>query len=488
MTNMNSDIDTLADDLPPLLERLARQLDVRSELTSELLTQIGNHTGLPVSLTDAEIATVAAQYRRLGSDHPRRHELLRLLAASGSRAALDVWLGFMLDDPPQGDDAATMALVPLFQQENWPIDAVFPRLLDALDQSAVAAVVIDLANFLTRKGRVARHPAAEQVTRLAELLGSVVGVLGQIEEHPERFATTPQELTAKVASALPLVVSLCDALGLIGEPAVIGKLNQARELRHRRIRVEANAALARLGDKSGLENLAELAAEPVVRTRVLAYLAELNELPKAKHEFVSLSAQAVGRLAAWLAEPVRYGVGPASIEVIDHRRQHWPGFEQAIDCFLIRYQMPLAAPTAQGIALAGPSLAAANVDLADLHPAAIYAYYAGLTVEHEAIVETPAERLALPQLEAWTAQKAKLQQAQFSDLKLLWKGDFFEHHYWVALGQREGQRVVIVSGDENVAWYPHHDSPRALSPADWYTLHKGRVLLETFNPPESTSS
>ena len=62
-----------------------------------------------------------------------------------------------------------------------------------------------------------------------------------------------------------LAVSLCDALALIGDASSTARLREAHEIRHRRLRVEAAAALARLGDEEGEKSLIELAAEPVAR-------------------------------------------------------------------------------------------------------------------------------------------------------------------------------------------------------------------------------
>ncbi len=477
-------MDTAAPpNLAALLERLARQLDTSSEVTRDLLRQLGELTGRPLALTPAELAAVVEQYRRLGAAQPQRFELLRLLAAAASHESLAAFVELLVADPPTDAQGATMAFVPLFQRPDWPVDAVFPTLLSALEHTTVAAVILDLANYVTRQKRVAEHPGKPRVAELAALLGQVVALLGSIEERPQNFARTAQELTAKVTEALSLVVTLCDALGLIGDPSVAGKLYQARELRHRRIRVEAGAALARLGDKTGVESLVELAAEPVVRSRVLAYLEELDAIAQVKPEHCTPAAQAVGLLAAWLAQPIRYGVGPIAIEVVDQRTQFWPGYEQPCECFLIRYSLPISEPFLSGIGIVGPMLSAAtHLDLADLAPEMIYAYYAGASVEHELIDETPVDKLPSDLLVDWTHLKPQLEQAELSEIQLLASGRFFEYRHWIAHAVHDGHRVAAITDGENLTWYPLSDRPRSLAAADWYSVHKGRVILETFNP------
>ena len=51
-----------------------------------------------------------------------------------------------------------------------------------------------------------------------------------------------------------LAVALCDALAQIGNKEAIGKLYQAMDLSHRRLRTEAAAALAKLGEEAGEHN------------------------------------------------------------------------------------------------------------------------------------------------------------------------------------------------------------------------------------------
>src|SRR6185503_9186201 len=100
---------------------------------------------------------------------------------------------------------------------------------------------------------------------LITLLGELVQTLLLLEERPDQFGDTAQELSRRVARGVALAVSLCDALALMGEQSATGKLNQALRVGHRRLRTEAAAALARLGEEAGVTELVQLAAEPVAR-------------------------------------------------------------------------------------------------------------------------------------------------------------------------------------------------------------------------------
>ncbi len=467
-----------------LVERLEHQLDPRSEWSDRLLAELAtraNPQGPRGALDAATVATLAEQYDRLGRAHPKRHELLRVLSTDAGNKALEAVVARLIDDPPASGDGAALALVPLFQRRVWPAAAVFPRLFAALQENALAAVILDLANFLTRQQRVAEHPGADRAMTFAELLGRLSLTLGRLEESPQEFALSPEELTIKVSESLSLIVALCDTLALIGDPSVSGKLHQALELRHRRIRVEAGWALARLNDPRGVEALMAMAAEPLVRTRALAYLKDLGQLDKAAAEHRTPMAQAAGALAAWLAEPMRFGIGPLSIELIDQRQQYWPGYDDRVECFLFQFEVPLPEANLVGVGIAGPLVHASSIDLSDESPENIYAYYAGLSVEHEAIREQRVEQLTNRELTEWARLKPALVEAGYLDLQLQGVAQFFEHFYWLAEARYEGTPGLLVLEGDRPYWYPHRSNLRPLKSDGLYALHKGRVLLETFN-------
>lgn len=234
----------------------------------------------PQALTSDAVADVVRLYRELGSDSRARHHLLRLLAATEEHAALVAFAEVVASDPPREAQDILLAFVPLFQSKAFPPRALFPRLLDAMHDATLATVVLDLANYLTRSQKLAQHPAADRVERLGGLLGGVVGRLARLQEDPRQFATSADELNKMVSDSAGLIVALLHSLALIGDARVTGKLHQALELEHRRIRIEAAWALAKLGDEAGVQVLVQMAADPVVRPRAIAALEELGQLDK----------------------------------------------------------------------------------------------------------------------------------------------------------------------------------------------------------------
>jgi hypothetical protein len=432
-------------------------------------------------LSDDAIDRLAERYREEPAESPLRAPILRVLATSDTPRALNAFAELTLDAPPARGHDVLLAFSPLFQRDSYGPGTLFPRLLDGLERPLLAAVVLDLANYVTRRGLATKHPAAGRVEQLAALLGGLVHRLHRLEERPESYATTPQALSALVADSLALVVSLCDALGLIGEASIAGKLHQALDLSHRRVRTEAAAALARLGDERGGGALGELAAEPVVRTRALAYLEELGLTEKAPAEFRTPVARAEGELAAWLAMPTNFGAPPTSLELVDERTIRWPGYAEAVECRLFDFEYHHAQGEFTSVGIVGPVTHAFVADLEDLPPDDIYAMYAGWYAEHAEIGERSPEELTEDERTTWREIEAKLQSAGFANVELVMLGMFLGEQEWVATAMHDRNPEMLVAGDRGVARYRLLATPRAPSAVEMYWLHRGRRLLAAFN-------
>lgn len=383
--------------------------------------------------------------------------------------------------PPTEPNDVALAFRPLFQSRDYNIDDVFPALFAGLEHSSVAAAILDLANHLTRTGRVLQHPAADRAAQLISLLGGLVDRLGRLEEKPFESGQSAAELSAQVAESVSLAVALCDALALIGDKEAVGKLYRALELEHRRLRTEAAAALARLGEEAGLAALLALAAEPVARLRVLAYAEELGVLEKVNLEFASPVARAEAELVVWLAEPTQFGLPPKTCELVDSRTQFWPGFDEPVECFLFRYSYELGETRFSNVGIAGPMSRAFIADLADLPPDDIYAAYAGWQAEHEEIRETEVTSLTVSQRTDVARLERRLRDAGYESLAPLTLSSFFGDKVLVAQARWEGVEGIAVADAEETFWRPIGRSRRPLGPHEAYCIYKGRRLLRTFN-------
>ena len=434
---------------------------------------------------DALTNVIKPLYQRLGPLSHARGQLLAWLATGGSPAELALFGGIVLEDPPQDDQVVVQALAPLFQRQRRQAAVLFPRLLHAISAPALAAPILDLANFLTREKLVENHPAAPVASELVNLLGELTQTLLRLEEQPDQFGDTPQDLSRRVARGVALSVSLCDALALIGDKSAIGKLRQALLVGHRRLRTEAAAALARLGEPEGAEQLIQLAAEPIARLRVLAYAEEMGIQDKIDPQFTTKEAKAEAELTVWLAEPTQYGLPPTSCELFDHRQQHWPGFDQPVDCFLFQFQYVVTSNDEQqsfsNIGMAGPLVHAFVADLADLPPEDIYAAFAGWHAQHEDIKEYDVARLSKSEQLEVERLKRRLSDEGYTAVEPQRMGYFFGEKALIAQLQRQDISGVAVIDFRDTLFFPSRNTRRPIGVEEAYSIYKGRKLLKAFN-------
>jgi len=447
-----------------------------------MLRQHGRGRQLPpLFLDESLVALIAAVYRHLESGSTARELLPSLLSGVRSPRALVELADLLVDDPPRNPTLVAASLGPLFQHDDYDPRLLFPRLLGGLIHPAVAVGVLDLANFLTRRYRFGQHPAAGHVQGLASLLGGIVGRLGQLESSPPQSKDEIQQRSHQISEGVSLAVSLCDALALIGDRSVTGKLHQASELSHRRLRAEAAGALARLGDQAGREMLIGLASEPIVRLRVLAYAEELGFLDQVDEQYRTAVARAEAELVLWLAQPAQVGVPPAECEWIESRCLSWPGYEDPVDCHLFRFHYQFGDAQYTNVGIAGPACHAFGSDLSDLPPDDIFAAFAGWHAEHEEMYEFDVAELH----EAEHAEVARLVRRlhddgydQIQPRKLCL---FFGDRVLVADAVREGKPGVAVADYVETAWLPRSASSRPPGVDEAYCIYKGRRLLRTFN-------
>ena len=295
---------------------------------------------------------------------PERAQILPWLPL-GAEAELRLLADLLVEDPPWEEEDVPLALPRCFKTKNfrWRRSS---RLLTPC-RIHLAAGVLDLANFVLRQKLVKQHPAASIGGKLTELLGQLVGTLGKLTEQAPSDDESMAEIGRQVAQSVSLAVSLCDALALIGDQSAVGKLHQAMDLGHRRLRTEAAAALARLGESHGKEELIKLAAEPVARLRVLAYAKELGVEDKINQSFDRSRAEA--ERPSGRADPVRSAAdqmwnylttgsnGPASVRA-------W----NAPVSFTYELTVDDASRTYSNIGIAGPLAHAFTADLGDLSP------------------------------------------------------------------------------------------------------------------------
>ena len=432
-------------------------------------------------LPAACVPVVEALYRRLGPHSRARCYLLQLLSASGGPAELSTFTELVISDPPSDAKSALVAFGPLFQHSEVDAASIFPRLLDAIQHESVAAPTLDLANHWVRSEQLAQHPATDRSRQLAALLGELVQRLGQLEESPDKYAATAGQLAQQIEDSIALAVALCDALALSGDRAATGKLYQALEVRHRRLHAEAAAALARLGESAGGDALVALAADPVMRLRVLKYADELGLSDRIDEQFTSEMARAESELALWLAQPAQVGIPPVRLELLDSRTLYWPGYEEPVDCFLFRFTYQIDQHAYSNVGIVGPVTHAFAADLLDLSPDDIFAAFAGWHVEHAEIFELDVNELNEAQRVDVARLERRLRDDRFDELEPQLLGFFLGDRVLAARASREGAAGTAVADARDSLWFPSRNSRRPIGATEALYIYKGRRLLRTFN-------
>jgi hypothetical protein len=431
---------------------------------------------------DEVVALVERLYRSLHHHAGPAARLLALLLHCGNVTGWQQFSDLMASQPPQDTTAAVEALTPLWKLKNADFSVLYPRLLDAVEHPAVAALVLDLTNFLVRQGKLKPHPATLRSQQLISLLGAIIDRLEQFEQRSRERGVGDLREARQVAESIALAVSLCDCLTLIQAREAIGKLYRMLELGHRRLRIEAAAALARFGEDVGAKALVEMAEEPSVRLRVHAYAAELGLLDQVPREYRTDEALAEAQLVVRLSEPEFFGVAPSHTELLEARTLYWPGYEEAQRCFLFRYTYPLPNGELHNIGITGPLVHAVAADLTHLMPDDIYALYAGWHAEHEDLGQIQLDPNLPAQVREVESMCRQLEHAGFTHLEPALIGRFFGERLLVAKARRNGQpgSAICRSGQE-AQWISQGNPDRPLEP-DWaFHWYVGRDLLHSFN-------
>ena len=486
-----ADGQQISDLLDSLLER---QLPHDGEPTETLLTSAFMHLSQRFqsekSVTDGPLCDdqirerVVDLYRHLGEHSRTRHYLLSILTLVGGAPELKQFSELIVIDPPFNSLEASLPFFPLVQSKQLETEALFPRLLDGLEHISVAAPILDVANHVTRYDMVPIHPAAQKTAQLTSLLSGISGRLGALESDPGDFHDGEHDISSMVNDGIALAVAICDALALIGDRSAVGKINQLLHLGHRRLRVEAAAALSRLGDKTGTQTLLELAEDPSVRLRVLSYAEELDLLDRVHEQFRSSLSRAEAELACYLAEPTQFGISPGTIDLVDQRPMFWPGYDEPVECYLFRYAYTFAQGTFNNVGIAGPLVHTFTQNLAGLTPEEIYAVYAGWHAQHDEMYEIEVDQLT-------DRQKAEVRQFEnrlwsdgYEDVQTISLGFFFEENTLIASARRNGTTGTAVVDAHDIHWHPAGVGTQPLGPGEVYSMYKGRKLLQTFNPED----
>ncbi|MEZ6077090.1 MAG: hypothetical protein R3C56_15905 [Pirellulaceae bacterium] len=156
-------------------------------------------------------------YQRLSElDGPAAAHALQMLAAQPDEESIDLLAGLLAESPPVDWKQVALGLSPLWNADSERLAFFFERLDSDHLHPATLSILIDLAGYATRKGKLAEHPWTGRQTKLASLLSSVCQRLYSLEREPAKFGSDVAEVQRVLGDSVSLTISLCDALGLVG--------------------------------------------------------------------------------------------------------------------------------------------------------------------------------------------------------------------------------------------------------------------------------
>lgn len=468
----------------PAKEWIEDSGDVASIVVGAIRRRVtGGSSPAPVGLQDAALTTQLREiYPQLASHSALQALLLRLCIATADEASLQCFAGLLVQTGPMDPRLQLEVFGDLLRCKTAAISAVFPKLLDAINNPNWSALVLDYANYIHRNGMSQSHPAADRSSQLISLLSTLSERLQLLQDKPPESDEERIQIGKQVTESVALSIALCDALACIGDKEAIASLNKSLQVEHRRLRVEAAAALAKLGVEDAKKVLTAMAAEPIERLRVLAYAEELGVLDDVEEEFSNIVARAEAEFVMHLAQPTQIGIAPQHIELLDQREQSWPGYEEPRNCFLFQfvYQFPSGEFTNVGIA--GPVVMTFESDLTVLSHDDIYAIFAGWHVQHPDIFGVEAERVAgQDEIHMQRMMRSLTESEDFDDVYPAVLGTMLERRFLIASASRKDESGWAMVSEDAVSWVSLGNPERPLGEGDAFHLFIGRALLRSFN-------
>ena len=435
-------------------------------------------------LPDETLAPIRKLYEICPADEILRIQLLAMLANKGSESAIDLWCDLLCECPPESPSGIEAAFSPLITNAKLGISRTqLARLIEkGTDHPVAASALYELANHQYRQGNVDPHPLADRAPALVELLGALIQRMAVIEEGGFPEGTDPDTIAATVQNSVALIIALIDTLGLLKVEAAASKFNQAMDLRHRRIQVEAAAALTTLDEPGGKQKLLDLLIHPVVRPRILSYAKELGFEKEISLEHKGPIANAETQLALWLAQAQQMGLAPTAMNLLDQRELYWPSYEDPLACYLFSFEYGTGDNAYRNVGISGPLTHAFVSDISDLSIADQYSAFAGWQTVTDEIYAVPIERATNLLAGPTESLKRRIEMADFDEFEIDFVACFFGEYVMAVSGKRANKSGTMIIDQDEQYWIPSGNPKSPIDTKLAFDIWSGRKLLTSFNP------
>ncbi len=450
--------------------------------SSTLVGFLRNKSARQANVAETTLNGLQNTYQQLDSHPAIQAILLRLCVMIESKTSLEMFADLVASTTEMDSRLQVEVFGDLLRLEKDVARGIFPKLLAAIDNPIWCALVMDYANFTYRNEVFDVHPASEQTAKLNSLLSTVAERLQQLQDAPPESNEERLRLGKQVTESVAICIALCDAMACIGDESAVASLNKALQVEHRRLRVEAAAALAKLGVEDAKKVLTAMAAEPAERLRVLAYADELGVLDDVEEEFSNVVAKAEAEFVMHLAQPTQIGLAPQHIELLDQREQAWPGYEEPRSCFLLQFVYQFPSGEFTNIGIAGPVVMTFESDLSMLTYDDIYALFAGWHVEHPDIFHVDVQQVAgQNELHLQRMMRSLTESEEYEEVHPVLLGNLLERRFLVASAMRGGDAGWAMVSEDEISWLGIGNPQRPLGAGEAFYLFVGRSLLRSFN-------
>jgi len=479
----DASVDDVRSTLTLILACSTKQWEEEYSTVSAILVQIIRRLHEePFSLPADANAQLRTLYAELGSRPALQSLLLRLLIATRQTESLTAFAHLLVEHSALEPRLQVEVFGDLLKYADNRVSAVFPTILKGLQRSGLVSFTLDYANYAYRNKLVDSHPAKVNTKQLISLLSNLADRLGKLQDSRPSSQEEATQLGRQVTEGVALGIALCDTLASIGDAEAVASLNKVVQVEHRRLRVEAAAALAKLGMQDAGKMLVAMAAEPTERLRVLAYAKELDLLDEIDDEFSNIVARAEAEIVMYLAQPSQIGIAPQHIELIDQREQAWPGYEEPRNCFLFQFVYQFPSGDFTNIGIAGPVVMTQDADLTGLSYNDIYALFAGWHVDHPEIYAIDSgHAVGTQHVEMHRLLSSLTDSEDFEDVAPALMGTVLERQVLIASARRENDLGWAMVSDDSFSWISIGDPQRPLGAAEAFHVFVGRSLLTAFN-------
>lgn len=239
---------------------------------------------------------------------------LNTLAGFGGRREIGL-IGYLFSEGYDPDNYFWSKILNTISRRNGA-EAVLPGFAKKLPSGFATVALIDATNHLALAGKFKTNPFDTPHGR----------------ERLRRYVSTSDPRQASYA------YSAGTTIAFLSEPDRSELLNLARKSKFDEVRLKAAWASAKLGQRSGVDELKSFAKNPIYTSRAQSFLTELNLVKEIPEEARKPSLINEALMRDWLTHPNEFGRQPDSLKLLKRMTLKWPSSNSRRTVWLYEYR------------------------------------------------------------------------------------------------------------------------------------------------------